>query len=98
LMARSSEEVEVVAAFPVEDADQLLLMTDGGQLIRCPVTDIRKARRRTQGVRLFNIPEGARVVQVSHLADANGDDEAEDNGDEAPESGADAGDGAGEQE
>ena len=98
LMARSGEEVEVVAAFPVEDADQLLLMTDGGQLIRCPVTDIRKARRATRGVRLFNIPEGARVVQVSHLADANGDDEAEDNGDEVPESGADAGNGAGEQE
>ena len=97
LMARSGEEVEVVAAFPVEETDQLLLMTDGGQLIRCPVTDIRKARRRTQGVRLFNIPEGARVVQVSHLADANGEDEAEDGG-EAPESDADAGNGAGEQE
>ncbi len=97
LMTRSGEEVEVVAAFPVEDTDQLLLMTDGGQLIRCPVTDIRKARRRTQGVRLFNIPEGARVVQVSHLADANGEDEAEDEG-EAPESDADAGNGAGEQE
>ena len=101
LMTRSGEEVEVVAAFPVEDTDQLLLMTDGGQLIRCPVTDIRKARRRTQGVRLFNIPEGARVVQVSHLADANGADEAEDEEGETPEGEAEeaavAGD-AGEQE
>ena len=97
LMARSSKEVEVVAAFPVEETDQLLLMTDGGQLIRCPVSDIRIARRRTQGVRLFNIPEGARVVSVSHLADANGEDETEDEG-EAPGDEADAGDGAGEQE
>jgi len=81
-------------------------MTDGGQLIRCPVTDIRKARRRTQGVRLFNIPEGARVVQVSHLADANGangthDEETDGEEGEAPEGGleeaAAAGD-AGEQE
>jgi len=71
LMARSSADVEVVAAFPVKEADQLLLMTDGGQLIRCPVADIRIARRPTRGVRLFKIPEGARVVSVSHLADAD---------------------------
>ena len=96
-MARSGEEVEVVAAFPVEEGDQLLLMTDSGQLIRCPVSDIRIARRRTQGVRLFKLPEGARVVSVSHLADANGEDEMEDE-DEAPGDEADAGDGAGEQE
>ena len=98
-MARSGEDVEVVAAFPVEEGDQLLMMTDSGQLIRCPVSDIRIARRRTQGVRLFKLPEGARVVSVSHLADANGEDEAGDEGEgEAPESDADAGNGAGEQE
>ena len=93
MMARGGEEVEVVAAFPVEAADQLLLMTDGGQLIRCPVTDIRIARRTTRGVRLFDIPEGARVVQVSHLADADGEDRGE-----AAGSGADAGNSAGGQE
>ena len=93
MMARGGEEVEVVAAFPVEAADQLLLMTDGGQLIRCPVTDIRIARRTTRGVRLFDIPEGARVVQVSHLADADGEDRGG-----AAGSGADAGNSAGGQE
>ena len=98
LMARSGEEVEVVAAFPVEETDQLLLMTDGGQLIRCPVADIRIARRSTRGVRLFNIPDGARVVQVSHLADANGEDEADGAEGGAPDGGADAGGDAGEQE
>ncbi len=96
LMARSSGETEVAAAFPVEENDQLLLVTDGGQLIRCPVADIRIARRSTRGVRLFNIPEGARVVQVSHLADANEDDETEDQNGEDVE--ADAGSGAGGRE
>ncbi len=90
LMVRSGKDVEVVAAFPVGEADQLLLMTDGGQLIRCRVADIRIARRLTRGVRLFDIPDGARVVSVSHLADAeNGDDgDDADDGEDAERSDA----------
>ena len=80
LMGLPNGEVEVVAAFPVGEGDQLVLVTDGGQLIRCPVADIRVARRTTRGVRLFNVAEGERVVSVSHLAE-----DVDDDGEEGPD-------------
>ncbi len=43
----------LVASFPVEDSDQIMLVTDAGKLIRCPVDDVRIAGRNTQGVRIF---------------------------------------------
>ena len=58
---------EVVASFPITDKDQLMLVTDKGQLIRCPVNDIRIAGRQTQGVTLFNVSDGERVVSVAKL-------------------------------
>jgi DNA gyrase subunit A len=64
----------VVASFTVKPADQIMLVTDGGQLIRCPVDDIRIAGRRTQGVTLFTVAEGERVMSVARL-DEPGDDE-----------------------
>ena len=69
----------VVASFPVDRHDQIMLVTDAGQVIRCPVDDIRIAGRRTQGVRLFKTADDERVVSVARLdEDANGEeDEAE---------------------
>jgi DNA gyrase subunit A len=58
---------EVVASFPITDKDQLMLVTDKGKLIRCPVNDIRIAGRQTQGVTLFNVSDGERVVSVAKL-------------------------------
>ncbi|MDP7164588.1 MAG: DNA gyrase subunit A [Alphaproteobacteria bacterium] len=74
----SERNGEVVAAFPVVESDELLLVTDGGQMIRCPVNDIRIAGRNTQGVTLFSTAEGERVVSVARLCDGgeDGDDEA----------------------
>ena len=56
-----------------------MLVTDAGQVIRCPVDDIRIAGRRTQGVRLFKTANDERVVSVARLDEsANGEeDEAE---------------------
>jgi DNA gyrase subunit A len=68
----------VVAAFPVDDTDGLVLVTDGGQLIRVPVQDIRIARRSTRGVRLFSLGEGERVVSVSRIMDDGSVEDAED--------------------
>ena len=69
----SDRNGEVVAAFPVEQTDQIVLITDGGTVIRCPVDDIRVAGRRTQGVTLFNTSEQERVVSVARLdEDENG--------------------------
>ena len=68
----------VAAAFPVETVDQIMLVTDGGQLIRCPVDDIRIAGRKTQGVTLFRVEDEERVVSVAHVSEENGDED--DNG------------------
>ena len=46
-----------------------MLVTDGGQLIRCPVEGIRIAGRGTQGVIVFNTAEDERVVSVEHIED-----------------------------
>ena len=59
----------VVATFPIAGSDQIMLVTDGGQLIRSPVDDIRIAGRRTQGVTLFKVSDEERVVSVARLAE-----------------------------
>ncbi|MEX2009433.1 MAG: DNA gyrase C-terminal beta-propeller domain-containing protein, partial [Dongiaceae bacterium] len=64
----------VVASFPVADSDQIMLVTDSGQLIRCPVDDIRIAGRKTQGVVLLKVAEGEQVVSVTRLAEETADD------------------------
>ncbi|MBM3952317.1 MAG: DNA gyrase subunit A, partial [Rhodospirillales bacterium] len=63
----SARNGSVVASFPVRDADQIMMVSDGGQLIRIPVGDIRIAGRSTQGVILFKTAEGERVVSVTRL-------------------------------
>ncbi len=69
----SDRNGSVVAAFPVEHEDQIMLVTNGGQVIRCPVDDIRVAGRNTQGVTLFRTADDERVVSVARLSDAGGD-------------------------
>ena len=80
----------LAASFPVEDSDQILLVTDQGQLIRTPVGQVRIASRNTQGVIIFRTSAEEHVVSVERLADT-GEDEAEDAApdSEAPEDGGD---------
>jgi DNA gyrase subunit A len=61
----------IVAVFPVGHNDQVMLVTDGGMVIRCPVDDIRIARRRSQGVVIFKVGDGERVVSVARLPDVS---------------------------
>ncbi len=85
----------VVAAFPVEPTDQIMLVTDAGKLIRCPINDVRVAGRKTQGVTLFRVDSDERVVSVARLSDDGEDgEEGEDIGED--ENGN--GDGDGEDE
>ncbi len=60
----------VVATFTVAEDDEIVLVTDGGTLIRCPVRDIRIAGRGAQGVKLIDVSEGERVISVARLHDA----------------------------
>ena len=78
----------LVASFPIADVDQIMLVTDGGQLIRCPVHDVRIAGRNTQGVRIFRTDESERVVSVEHIPD-EGPEEGPDEEDEDRGGGAD---------
>jgi DNA gyrase subunit A len=64
----------IVAAFPIEDSDQIMLVTDGGQLIRCPVDDVRIAGRNTQGVRIFKTDGAEKVVSVERIPDDGAED------------------------
>ena len=75
-MAVNERNGPLVASFPVEETDQIMLVTDGGQLIRCPVNGIRIVGRATQGVIVFSTAEGERVVSVERLSE-----EGEGNGD-----------------
>ncbi len=65
----------VAGAFPVTDDHQIMLVTDGGQLIRIPVSGVRFTGRSAQGVTLFRVAEGEEVVSVAWLID-DGDDDA----------------------
>ena len=75
---------EKIMASDVELNDGIMLVTDGGQLIRCPVDGIRVAGRNTQGVIIFRTADDERVVSVERISeDENAGDE---NGaDQAPE-------------
>ncbi len=70
----------LIASFPIEATDGLLLVTSGGQLIRTNVTTVRVASRNTQGVTIFRTAAGERVVSVERLVETT-----EDAGDETPE-------------
>ncbi len=67
----------LIASFPVDESDQIMLVTNGGQLIRCPINGIRTAGRGTQGVIVFSTADDERVVSVERLSEedaTNGDD------------------------
>ena len=66
---RALSRGEVIAAFPVKAGQDVMLVTNGGQIIRMPVDDIRIAGRRTQGVTLFRVADGEQVVSVAALED-----------------------------
>jgi DNA gyrase subunit A len=68
-MAITEKNGRLVASFPVEETDHIMLVTDGGQLIRCPVDGIRIAGRATQGVIVFSTAEGERVASVERLTE-----------------------------
>ncbi|HUB85164.1 MAG TPA: DNA gyrase C-terminal beta-propeller domain-containing protein, partial [Rhizomicrobium sp.] len=64
----------VIAAFPVEDSDDLMLISDKGQIIRVAVSGISVQGRSAQGVTVFRVDEGERVVSVERIADVSGDE------------------------
>ncbi|MEF0942291.1 DNA gyrase subunit A [Rhizobium sp. BR 362] len=78
--SKTGEIGELVAAFPVAEGDQLMLVSDGGQLIRVPVNGIRIASRATKGVTIFSTAKDEKVVSVERISEPDGDDDTGDNG------------------
>nr|WP_280177629.1 DNA gyrase subunit A [Arsenicitalea aurantiaca] len=77
-LSKLDEIGQLVAAFPVEESDQLMLVSDGGQLIRVPVEGIRFASRASKGVRIFHTAKDEKVVSVERINDTGSEDDAED--------------------
>jgi DNA gyrase subunit A len=82
---------QLAASFAVEEFDEILLVTDQGQLIRTPVSQVRMVGRNTSGVTIFRTAKDEHVVSVERLADTGEEDEAEttDGAEGAPEPDAD---------
>jgi DNA gyrase subunit A len=76
-MAVNERNGPLVASFPAGHDDQIMLVSDGGQVIRVGVDDISIIRRGTQGVIVFNTAEDEKVVSVERLSeeDAEGGEE-----------------------
>ena len=66
-MAVNNRNGKLVASFPVQDGDQIMLVTNDGQLIRVPVDGIRIVSRGMQGVTVLPTRDGSRVVSVEHI-------------------------------
>jgi len=62
----------VIASFPVEESDDLMLISDGGQTIRVAVSGVSIQGRAAQGVTVFRVDEGEKVVSVERIADVGG--------------------------
>ena len=86
-MAVNPRNGPLVASFPVEHGDGIMLVTDGGQLIRCPVEGIRVVGRGSQGVIVFRADKDEKVVSVERISEDGGGEEAGETG-EAGEPGA----------
>ena len=75
-MAVNQRNGKLVASYAIVNSDQIMLVTDGGQLIRCPVSGIRIVGRGSQGVIVFNTAEHERVVSVERVSE-DGEEELE---------------------
>ena len=73
----------LAASFPVEESDDLLMVTSGGQMIRTPMEQIRIVGRSSQGVTVFRTADGEKVVSVERLPDSGGGEDADVDGGEA---------------
>ena len=80
--SKTAEIGKLVAAFPVNTQDQIMLVSDGGQLIRVPVEGIRIAGRSTKGVTIFHTADNEKVVSVERISESDSDEGDDGAGDE----------------
>ena len=71
----SRRDDKIVAAFTVEDDDQIMLATSTGQSIRCPVEGISRQGRASSGVKVFTVKDDEEVVSVAYIHETDEEDE-----------------------
>lgn len=67
----------VIGAVQVKEADEIMLITDGGTLVRTAVDEVRVMGRNTQGVRLIRLSEGEKLVEIEQVESYDDDAESE---------------------
>jgi DNA gyrase subunit A len=65
---------DVAGALSVRDDDEIMLLTNSGQAVRCPVKDIRVIGRTTQGVRLINLAENDKLIGIARIIEIDADE------------------------
>ena len=91
---KSSDPAKLVRSFVIEEDNQLMIVTDGGQLIRCPVRNISVVSRSARGVTVIRVKENERVVSVERIEETEEEEGEADNTGETPESEEPSPDGA----
>ncbi len=76
--SKTAEIGQLIATFPVDSDDQIMLVSDNGQVIRVPVDGIRFASRSTKGVTIFKTRDGEKVVSVERISEPEDDDDISD--------------------
>ena len=76
--SKTAEIGPLIACFPVDAGDQIMMVSNGGQVIRTPVGQIRMASRATKGVTIFNTAKDERVVSVDRIREPEEEAAAED--------------------
>ena len=79
-MRTSDRNGKVIGVMQVHDDDQVMIITDGGKIIRLKVKDIRVIGRVTQGVKLIELSEGEQVTGIVKLAEREDDEDGDENG------------------
>jgi len=88
LSRKGADNARLVRSFSIEDEDQLMIVTDGGQLIRCPVRNISIVSRSARGVTVIRVKDEERVVSVERIEDNDEEDDTDSestNTDETPD-------------
>jgi len=82
----SERNGKAIGALQVVDDDEIMMVTNAGKIIRTYMKNVRVIGRNTQGVNLFRLAEGERVVAMDRVAEpSDREDEAEENGDPSAE-------------
>lgn len=68
---KADPDARLVRSFTIEDDNQLMIVTDGGQLIRCPVRNIRIVSRSSRGVTVIRVKDDERVVSIERIEESD---------------------------